>query len=170
MAEGTLCVSEIPGQSWVVVRVPVKNVEEEYRDEVTGVTLAPQDGRQQRQAGDCDRKSKWNTNSHIYGNITSISRKLTIPDAEYTLITTNMAAGNDGGGVLLDMDGKMIGIILDHEEEKSCVIRAVSVAQLGTVWEKLNRRTHLLCRTDRDERFLRCSLSRDIPGGFILTG
>ena len=28
---------------------------------------------------------------------------------EYTLITTNMAAGNDGGGVLLDMDGKMIG-------------------------------------------------------------
>ncbi len=118
-------------------RVPVKTVEEEYRDEITAVTLARRttsaDG-----AGDCDRKSKGDTNSLIYGNITSISGKLTIPDAEYTLITTNMAAGNDGGGVLLDMDGKMIGIILDHEEEKSCVIRAVSVAQLGTLLEKLS--------------------------------
>ena len=80
-----------------------------------------------------------------------------------------MAAGNDGGGVLLDMDGKMIGIILDHEEEKSCVIRAVSVAQLGTLLEKLSNGEPIcyagLIGTTISQIQ---SESRDIPGGVYI--
>ena len=168
MAEGTLCGAD-PRTKLVVVRVPVKNVEEEYRDEITAVTLAPQDDRQQTEPVIAIGSPNGDTNSLIYGNITAISGKLTIPDAEYTLITTNMAAGNDGGGVLLDMDGKMIGIILDHEEEKSCVIRAVSVAQLGTLLEKLSNGEPIcyagLIGTTISQIQ---SESRDIPGGVYI--
>lgn len=137
MAEGTLCGAD-PRTNLVVVRVPVRNIEEEYRDEITAVTLSSESSQQQTEPVIAIGSPNGDTNSLIYGNITSVSGKLTIPDAEYTLITTDMAAGNDGGGVLLDMDGKMIGIILSHEDEESTVIRAVSVAQLGVLMEKLS--------------------------------
>ena len=79
MAEGTLCGAD-PRTKLVVVRVPVKNVEEEYRDEITAVTLAPQDDRQQTEPVIAIGSPNGDTNSLIYGNITAISGKLTIPE------------------------------------------------------------------------------------------
>ena len=53
-----------------------------------------------------------------------------------------MAAGNDGGGVLLDMDGKMIGIILDHEEEYKardpCCIGGTAWNSFGKAFQRSN--------------------------------
>lgn len=168
MAEGDLCGAD-PRTKLVVVRVPVKNIEEECRDEITAVTLSSETEQQQTEPVIAIGNPNGDTNSLIYGNITSVSGKLTIPDAEYTLITTDMAAGNDGGGVLLDMDGKMIGIILDHEDEANSVIRAVSVAQLGTLLEKLSNGKPIcyvgLIGTTISQMQ---SESREIPGGVYI--
>ncbi len=151
MAEGTLCGAD-PRTKLVVVGVPVKNVEEEYRDEITAVTLAPQDDRQQTEPVIAIGSPNGDTNS-LFTEILPPFPESLLSDAEYTLITTNMAAGNDGGGVLLDMDGKMIGIILDHEEKKLRDPCCIGGAAWNSSGKAFQRRTHLLCRTDRDNDF-----------------
>ena len=51
------------------------------------MTLAPQDDRQQTEPVIAIGSPNGDTNSLIYGNITAISGKLTIPDAEYTPVS-----------------------------------------------------------------------------------
>ena len=49
-----------------------------------------------------------------------------------------MVGSSSGGGVLLDMDGQMTGIMVTDGEEDGTVVRAVSAAQLRPLLEMLS--------------------------------
>ena len=51
------------------------------------------------------------------------------------MLTTNMVGSEDGGGILLNMSGEVVGIICSQENENSSVIRAVEAAQLRPLLE-----------------------------------
>lgn len=46
-----------------------------------------------------------------WGIVTSVNNNITVTDNVYRVITTNMQAGEDGSGVLLNMDGQVIGFM-----------------------------------------------------------
>lgn len=46
-----------------------------------------------------------------WGIVTSVNNNITVTDNVYRVITTNMQAGEDGSGVLLNMDGQVVGFM-----------------------------------------------------------
>lgn len=136
-AEGVLCGSD-SRTNLVVIRVPAENITEEMQEEIPAVPLSTGDDQEQTQPVIAIGSPGGDTDSLIYGSITSVSGRMNVADAEYSLITTDMAGGQYGGGVLLDVEGRMTGIIISNEEQESAVIRAISVAQLSDLLEILS--------------------------------
>ena len=73
--------------------------------------------------------------SLVSGMVTSVTGSMKIADEEYGMLTTNMVGSEDGGGILLNMSGEVVGIICSQENENSSVIRAVEAAQLRPLLE-----------------------------------
>ena len=61
--------------------------------------------------------------SLVSGMVTSVTGSMKIADEEYGMLTTNMVGSEDGGGILLNMSGEVVGIICSQENENSSVIR-----------------------------------------------
>lgn len=135
-AVGSLCGADKRTEI-AVLRVEAGNLSEETRRKIPAVSLSPERVDEPMQPVIAIGSPAGDTDSLIYGTITSIAGELNIADAEYSLITTNMVSGKDGGGVLLNMEGQMTGLIISDEDEDDYVLRAVSTAQLGPLLEKL---------------------------------
>lgn len=75
--------------------------------------------------------------SLVSGRVTSIDGNMKIADEEYSIFTTDMVGSADGGGLLLNMSGKVVGIICSQENEGNSVIRAVEAAQLCPLLEDM---------------------------------
>ena len=74
-----------------------------------------------------------------YGMITSVSNTISVYDAEYTVFTTNISGSQEGNGIILNLDGKVIGIIISGGNDVSAgTINAYSVSQIKNVIEKLS--------------------------------
>ena len=136
-AEGELCGAD-SRTNLVVIRVPVENLDEETFEEIPAVPLSSEEKQEQTQPVIAIGSPVGDMNALIYGSITSVSGKLNIADEEYSLITTDMAGAQKGGGVLLDMNGRMTGIIISNDNQENSVLRAVSVAELRCLLEMLS--------------------------------
>lgn len=66
-----------------------------------------------------------------YGIVTSVINKVSRVDAEYNLVTTDITGSSQGSGVILNMDGKIIGIIAQSaaREDTSSLVTGLSVKQ-----------------------------------------
>lgn len=135
-AVGSLCGAD-KRTKIAVLRVETDNIKEETQREIPAVSLSPEREAELMQPVIAIGSPAGDTDSLIYGTITSIAGELNIADAEYSLITTNMVSGKDGGGILLNMEGQMTGLIVSDDEEDDFVLRAISTAQLGPLLEKL---------------------------------
>ena len=73
-----------------------------------------------------------------FGEITTISKDVSVSDGLYTEILTNMY-GHGGSGVLLDLDGKVIGIISSKlNEDGESIIKALAISPIKTIITKLS--------------------------------
>lgn len=79
------------------------------------------------------------SNSVVNGQITSTTNKVTSTDVEYNLLTTNILGSNSGSGVLITLDGSVIGIISQQfgSGDKS-VITCLPISQLKPLIEILS--------------------------------
>ena len=169
-AEGTLCGVD-SRSGLMVIRVSFDEVEEETRREVPAVPLTMKADQEQADPVIAIGSPTGDSDTLVYGNITSVQGRYRIADGEYTILTTDMVGSSSGGGVLLDMEGQMIGIIINEDEEDGNVIRAVSVAQLRPILEMLSngesiRYLGILGETVTEEK----SQNLEIPQGIYVDG
>ena len=68
------------------------------------------------------------TQTVLYGEITSTAGILSVADAEYQIISTTICGNDESGGVLLDISGNVIGIILEAEDGQR--IEALGIADI----------------------------------------
>ncbi len=77
-----------------------------------------------------------------YGIITSVGNKVAVTDAEYNLLTTDILGSSKGSGVLLDINGEVIGIIAqsygNQDDESKNMVKALAVSQLKPLIECLS--------------------------------
>ena len=75
-----------------------------------------------------------------YGMITSKNNVVTMADSEYKLMTTDIYAGTNPSGILVDMNREVIGIIdnsHNHEDTKN-LLSAVGITELKGLITKLS--------------------------------
>ena len=75
--------------------------------------------------------------SLVSGTVTSTTGFMKIADEEYGMLTTDMVGEEEGGGLLLNMSGEVVGIICNQDSEDSSVIRAVEASQLRPLLESM---------------------------------
>ena len=134
-AVGSLCGAD-KRTKIAVLRVETDVISEETRKEIPAVSLCPERDEEIMQPVIAIGSPSGDMDSLFSGTITSVAGELNIADAEYSMITTDMVSGKDGGGILLNMQGQMVGLIVSDDEEDDFVLRAVATSQIGAL-EKL---------------------------------
>ena len=66
-----------------------------------------------------------------YGIVTSTTNKVSKVDSEYGLITTDITGSSQGSGVIMNLDGEIIGIIAQSfaNEDTKSLITGISISQ-----------------------------------------
>lgn len=74
-----------------------------------------------------------------WGIVTSVNNSITVTDNVYKVITTNMQGGEDGSGVLLDMEGQVIGIMAQKltDTKGLGLVSCLPVTELQSLVERL---------------------------------
>lgn len=75
-----------------------------------------------------------------YGMITSNSKKLNLPDAIYSIVTTDMSMAQNASGVVINLQGEVLGIITQSAAAKADAgtIAALGVSDIKTLIAKLS--------------------------------
>ena len=77
--------------------------------------------------------------SILTGNITAMNNEISTQDKNYSVYTTDIVANKNGSGILINTEGKMVGVVMqDYNTASSSTLMAVDVAELEPVMELLN--------------------------------
>ncbi|MCR5785686.1 MAG: S1C family serine protease [Eubacterium sp.] len=78
--------------------------------------------------------------SVLFGSVTSVTDEVSLDDSNYTVYTTNMMGNSSSSGVLVNLDGEVIGITLIQTGNfgDDGMITAIPAAELKTIIEKLS--------------------------------
>ena len=134
MADAQLCKKDAR-TGFYVFRVPFTELNDSTKDEISEAVLATEDNMEQMDDVIAIGSPTGDYDSLVSGMVTSVTGSMKIADEEYGMLTTNMVGSEDGGGILLNMSGEVVGIICSQENENSSVIRAVEAAQLRPLLE-----------------------------------
>lgn len=69
--------------------------------------------------------------SILTGNITSTNNEISTWDSNYSLFTTDIAAYKNGSGILINVDGELVGVVMqDYSASSANTLTAVAVSEL----------------------------------------
>jgi S1-C subfamily serine protease len=79
------------------------------------------------------------SDAFTWGIVTSVNNSISVTDNVYRVITTNMQAGEDGSGVLLNMDGQVIGFMAQKLTDTKALglVSCLPMAELYTLVQSL---------------------------------
>lgn len=141
-AEGRLCKKD-SRTGFMVLSVPIDKLSQKDEEEIPAASLDISGQIELTQPVIAIGSPTGNYDSLVTGTVTSVSGSLEVADEEYTLFSTDMVGSEEGNGVLLNMEGKVAGIICQSEDEPSNVIRAVPVSQISSLLEVLANRQEI---------------------------
>jgi serine protease Do len=77
--------------------------------------------------------------SILTGNITSTNNEVSVDDHNYTIFTTDIVASQDGSGILINVDGEIVGIVMQDYSisQAENTLTAISASELQAVIDKL---------------------------------
>ena len=106
--------------------------------------------------------------SVVYGMITSVDRVINMTDCNYKLLTTDIYGSKNAGGILIDLNGKVVGIINQNfnEEETANLISAIGISEIKSALQRMSNGLENnyvgILGTDVPAKIV---TSKDIPAG-----
>ncbi|MEE0956388.1 MAG: S1C family serine protease [Eubacterium sp.] len=84
------------------------------------------------------------SDSVIMGTITSTTNNVSMTDRQYTILTTDISASEKSSGVLVNLDGQIIGFIAQGlEEGNSQTVTGLAISRITSLIEKLSNEESL---------------------------
>ena len=109
-----------PSTGLTIVKVDESKLDEETRDVAVGSPVGYSD-------------------SIAYGVVTSVTNKISALDNEYNLLTTDILGSTDGSGILVNLDGEIVGIIAQSYSAKgNNVVTGIAISQIKKLIENLS--------------------------------
>ena len=111
------------------------------------------------------------SNSVAYGVITSVSNKVSTLDTEYNLLTTDILGSKDGSGVLVNLDGEIVGIIAqNYSSQDKNIITGLAISQIKELIERLsNNESQAYIGIKGLDVTAQIEASTGIPTGLLVT-
>ena len=111
--------------------------------------------------------------SVVYGMITSVDTTISMPDCNYKLLTTDIYGSENAAGILVDFNGKVIGIIHQeyNEESVSNLISALGISEIKAALQRMSNGQENnyvgILGTDVPPEITR---TKEVPAGVYVTG
>lgn len=111
--------------------------------------------------------------SVVYGMITSMDRTISMADCNYKLLTTDIYGSKEATGILVDLNGKVIGIINQdyNEEGASNLISALGISEIKSALQRMSNGLENsyvgILGTDVPAEVSR---TKEVPTGVYVTG
>lgn len=123
-----------------VVSVPLNQVEESTMNAISIASLGNSYASHNGDAVIALGSPLGYSNSVTYGMLTSTSKSVTTVDANYRILTTDAVGSLNASGVIINLDGEVIGIIApEYNQDNSMgVITALAISDLKAGIEKLS--------------------------------
>lgn len=133
-----------PNTGLAILKVALTDLDADTRE---GMELAPLGNSYTVQQGDpilALGSPMGYSDSVVYGVVTSISHKVSTIDTEYTLLTTDIMGSQEGSGILLNLDGKVVGVIAqNYSSEDGNMVVALAVSQIKELMEQLSNKEQM---------------------------
>lgn len=79
------------------------------------------------------------SDSVAYGVVTSVTNKISTLDTEYDLLTTDILGSPEGSGILINLEGEIVGIIAqNYSSDSKNVVTALSISPIKALIESLS--------------------------------
>ena len=105
--------------------------------------------------------------SVVVGNVTSSNQMISFPDKNCKLISTSIEAYPDTKGVLLNVDGQMVGIVCQGED--SDALKAISVSDIkGTLTKLMEGKRPAYLGVEISEVTISVSEEYNLPDGIYV--
>lgn len=123
-----------------VISVAIKDISEDTMNRITVATLGNSLALSQGTVVIAIGNPLGANYSILCGTITSVQNKVTTIDNNYTIFTTDMVGSENGSGVLVNLSGEIVGLVLkDYSNQGDRnTITALSVSELKQVIEDLS--------------------------------
>lgn len=134
------------GTGLAVLKIDKEEVDKETRDEIAVAELGSSASIQRGQPVLAVGSPAGYGGSIAYGMITSVSNIKTTVDNEYHLLTTDIMGDSEGSGVLVSMEGKIVGVIVQSfsMEDDRNVVTALPISELKSMIERLSNNEDLV--------------------------
>ena len=111
--------------------------------------------------------------SVVYGMITSMDTVISMPDRNYKLLTTDIYGSSDASGILMDMNGKVVGIINQsfNAKEVENLISALGVSEIKAALQRMsNGDANSYIGIKGADIPTEVSKTKEVPVGVYVTG
>ena len=143
LPDGTIAdaalVKKDPVTSLAVIRIPLENIPADSRDSFRVADLGNSYDVRTGDSVIAIGSPLGYSNSVVYGQITSVSRRIQIVDGEFDLMTTSCFGSRDGSGALIDLEGHVVGFIYRrYASEDTSAVTGIPISMLKGLIEKLS--------------------------------
>lgn len=133
-----------PNTGFAIIRVTSADLEQSTRDGMEIAPLGNSYGVSQGEPILALGSPIGYSASVAYGVITSVTNKISTIDTEYNLLTTDIMGSKEGSGILVNLDGEIVGIIAQsYSSEDKNIITGIAISQIKQTIEKLSNNEQL---------------------------
>lgn len=128
---------------FVIMKIPKSGITAETREAITIAPLGESYTVNQGQPVLAIGSPMGYSDSVGYGIVTSTSNTVSKTDAEYSLLTTDITGSSQGSGVLLNLDGEVIGLIAQSfaREDTQNLVTGLWVSEIKEMIQTLSDET-----------------------------
>lgn len=156
---------------FAVLRVPASKISDATREEISVAKLDDSYSLSQAKPVIAIGNPAGDRDAVIYGMVTSVSSRLSVVDAEYNLLVTDIQGSLEGGGVLLNAEGSVIGVIVKPEGDDGRIVKALPISQMRPLIETLSNDQGLRYLGVRGVSITQLQAdNRHIPNGVYVDG
>lgn len=122
-----------------ILKTEVANLSESTRD---GMEVAPLGNSYSVSQGDpvlALGSPMGYSDSVAYGVVTSVTNKISTLDTEYNLLTTDILGSPEGSGILINLEGEIVGIIAqNYSSDSKNIVTGLAISQIKSLIESLS--------------------------------
>lgn len=138
IAEGTF-IRQDPETNLAVVTVSTESLEEETLKEIKTVPLGNSYAMSKGDPILAVGSPMGYSDSVVMGTITSTTNSISLTDREYRILTTDITAGEKSSGVLVNLDGEVIGFIIQGlNDSNSQTVTGLNTSRITDLVENLS--------------------------------
>lgn len=148
--DGTSAVAEFlkhdPGTGLAVLKVAKRNVEEATENRISIATLGSSWQVKRGEVVIAVGSPTGYSGSLAYGMVTSTNNVKATIDTQYHLLTTDILGDGEGSGVLISLDGEVVGVMVQSffVQNNQNALTAIPISEVKKVIEKLINNENLV--------------------------